>query len=264
MSFDRVADIYDSTRALPPGVADSVADRIVAATGADNETRFLEIGIGTGRIGLPLILRGFSYTGVDISQAMMGQLRAKAPNASNLTLLDADVTNLPLPDDSADVALMVHVLHLVPDWRRALDELERVVRPGGFVVEGHNWTRPDRSGDEIRQQWRACMQAQGIELRPPFGKWQAIEEEMIQRNHRASLYRVATWDQHFAPMQILEGFLNRDYSETWDVPDNALGACHEHLLRWANERYGDPNVELTTPAEFVLAVYRLRAREGGV
>src|SRR5581483_8300610 len=118
MSFDRVADVYDATRALPAGVPDAIARRIEEATYAGPGTRFLELGVGTGRIAEPLIAAGYPYTGVDISADMLARLRAKAGNAPNLTIAEADITNLPFPDDSFDVALTVHVLHLVSDWHK--------------------------------------------------------------------------------------------------------------------------------------------------
>jgi len=72
------------------------------------ETKFLEPGIGTGRTAL----WGYSYTGVDISQEMMDQLRHKLPD--NLTLLQADATSLPFENNSFDVLLTVHVLQVIP------------------------------------------------------------------------------------------------------------------------------------------------------
>jgi hypothetical protein len=47
ISFDRVAEIYDATRAVPDDVLERVADRVVDATRAGPATEFLEPGIGT-------------------------------------------------------------------------------------------------------------------------------------------------------------------------------------------------------------------------
>src|SRR5579884_4565904 len=77
ISFDRAVEFYDATRGYPPGVDEQIADAIAAAVGATAETRFLEMGIGTGRIAFPLIKRGYHYTGIDLSAAMMGRLREK-------------------------------------------------------------------------------------------------------------------------------------------------------------------------------------------
>lgn len=53
------------------------------------------------------------------------------PGAAELVL---DISDIDLPDDSVDVVICVHVLEHVPDDRRALRELRRILRPGGWAV----------------------------------------------------------------------------------------------------------------------------------
>ena len=55
-SFDRAAEYYDTTRGYAPGSAEGIRDAIVTYTGAGRNARFLELGVGTGRIALPFIL----------------------------------------------------------------------------------------------------------------------------------------------------------------------------------------------------------------
>ncbi|WP_414520260.1 class I SAM-dependent DNA methyltransferase, partial [Synechococcus sp. H55.10] len=101
--FDRAADFYDATRSFPPAVEEEIADAILAAVGATPETHFLEVGIGTGRIALPLIRRGCPYTGIDISERMLAVLRRKneLPHRVGgwgfLTRLTAELLSLLLP-----------------------------------------------------------------------------------------------------------------------------------------------------------------------
>jgi SAM-dependent methyltransferase len=257
VSFDRVAHIYDATRGLPPGVVDLIADRIVAATHAGPQTQFLEFGVGTGRIALPLIERGYPYLGVDISEQMMAQLQDKAPaEATNLTLLEANVSDLPLPDDSVDVVLTVHVLHLVPEWKQALKEARRVLRPDGYFVVGQDWSVPGDPGDEIRRQWGTFVEETGTRLRPAYGTERNLKAELTQHGARMSVYRVATWERRFRPIDLLEEQRNRTFSLSWDVPDDVLAAVHERMLAWAKERYGDPERELSARFEFTLSVSR--------
>src|SRR5262245_23441180 len=77
IAFDRATSFYDATRGLPPGVAEQVRDQIALCTGAGHDTRFLDIGIGTGRIALPFVQIGADYTGADLSLSMMEVLRKK-------------------------------------------------------------------------------------------------------------------------------------------------------------------------------------------
>jgi SAM-dependent methyltransferase len=71
-----IAERYDETSAamFAPEVVDPVVDVLVELAGSG---RALEFGVGTGRIALPLAARGIDVAGVELSPAMVGQLRAK-------------------------------------------------------------------------------------------------------------------------------------------------------------------------------------------
>src|SRR5579863_4990199 len=77
LSFDRVAHIYDETRGYPLSVAREIARALMAYGPFPPQSSVLEIGIGTGRIALPLLEGGVNITGVDISAGMVARLRAK-------------------------------------------------------------------------------------------------------------------------------------------------------------------------------------------
>lgn len=72
---EEVAARYeDETAGFEPQVVDPVVDFLVELAG---DGRALELGIGTGRIGLPLAGRGVPVYGIDLSEAMVARLRAK-------------------------------------------------------------------------------------------------------------------------------------------------------------------------------------------
>ena len=54
VSFDAVAHGYDATRGFPEEVGQQLAQEIDRAAHGNAQTRFLEIGVGTGRIATPL------------------------------------------------------------------------------------------------------------------------------------------------------------------------------------------------------------------
>jgi len=136
ISFDRAAAYYDATRGYGEGSAERIRDAIVAYTGIGQGARVLELGVGTGRIMLPFIRAGYDVTGVDLSQTMMDRLLAQIAGdpgraGYRVELHQADITALPFGDAAFDLVVAVHVLHLVDDWRAALREARRVLRPGG-------------------------------------------------------------------------------------------------------------------------------------
>jgi ubiquinone/menaquinone biosynthesis C-methylase UbiE len=255
VNFDRVADIYDATRALPEGVPEQVAGRIVAATHANSDTTFLELGIGTGRIALPLVKRGYPYIGVDISTKMLDQLRSKlAPDTTNLRLLQADVTELPFEDNSVDVALQVHVFHLIPEWKKALTEAWRVLRPDGYFITAYDGSVKDDPGAVIRQKWQELVKEAGIPLREYARR--ALDTELTARGYRTAVYRVARWEAEFRPITLLEEQRQRTFSASWNVPDGVLESVHQKMVAWATEEYGDIERVIPTRFEFTVAVSR--------
>jgi ubiquinone/menaquinone biosynthesis C-methylase UbiE len=256
-NFDRVADIYDATRELPAFVPERIADRVVTATRAKEETRFLEIGVGTGRIALPFLERGYRYTGVDISERMMDRLRAKTRDKdANLTLVHADITRLPFEDATFDVLMGVHILHLVPEWQRALREVRRVLTPDGYVVLGYEEAAPDDPGNELRRRWHEFVGEAGVTLTTRSGNWPVIEAALIDGGAYASVYRVAHWVEELRPATLLNEQRTRVFSHSWEVPEDVLEAVHERMVTWTNERYGSLDTVLRSEREFLLTVNR--------
>jgi SAM-dependent methyltransferase len=71
---DRIAGVYDEWFGVPSDTQDTIGFLSdLAGPGP-----VLELGIGTGRVALPLAQRGYEVHGVDASEAMVGKLRAKA------------------------------------------------------------------------------------------------------------------------------------------------------------------------------------------
>jgi len=73
---ERIAARYDHSYSemFEPSVVDEVVEVLAALAGGG---RALELGIGTGRIALPLARRGVAVHGIDLSRAMVARLRAK-------------------------------------------------------------------------------------------------------------------------------------------------------------------------------------------
>jgi phosphatidylethanolamine/phosphatidyl-N-methylethanolamine N-methyltransferase len=98
--------------------------------------RILEVGVGTG-ISLPEYSRANRVFGVDISAPMLRKAQERVTalgldHVEGLAVMDA--TDLSFPDASFDVVVAQYVITAVPDPEAALDELARVLRPGGEIV----------------------------------------------------------------------------------------------------------------------------------
>jgi len=134
---ERVAATYDESSAeiSGPGIVDAAADVLAGLAGSG---RALELGIGTGRIALPLARRGVPVHGIDMSRAMVARLRAKpGGDAIGVTIGDFATTRA---DGAFSVAYLVFntIMNLttqaaqVACFRNVAAHLE----PGGcFVIE---------------------------------------------------------------------------------------------------------------------------------
>lgn len=98
--------------------------------------RILELGVGTG-ISLPVFGRHSRIVGIDISEPMLRKAQERVER-ENLTHVDGlsvmDAARLGFADASFDCAVAQFVITTVPDPEATLDELARVVRPGGEIV----------------------------------------------------------------------------------------------------------------------------------
>lgn len=98
--------------------------------------RVLDVGVGTG-LELPMFSNNVKITGVDLSDPMLQIARKrvadlKLTNVEDLRVMDA--MNLEYADDSFDGAVAPYVITTVPDPVRTMDEMARVVRPGGEII----------------------------------------------------------------------------------------------------------------------------------
>lgn len=97
--------------------------------------KVLEIGCGLGTDGAQFAEAGADYTGVDLTEAAV-ELARKRFELFNLpgSFRTADAENLDFADQSFDVVYSHGVLHHTPDTGKAIQEIHRVLRPGGRAV----------------------------------------------------------------------------------------------------------------------------------
>lgn len=255
VSFDRVAHAYDGTRGLPPEAEERVAEAIVEAAGATPETSFLEPGIGTGRIAMPLLRRGHRYTGVDISEKMLSELRRKLKRESEgllnrLTLFVADATALPFADSSFDVVVSAHVLHLIPDWRGALAEVRRVLRPEGVFLYCHQEWDGQGAREVFGRRWRGILAEHGADAPLPGARRPAILNDLREQGASLETRVAARWQTATTAGSALERYEKRLHSTEWLMRDRLFESAVHELRLWAKERYPSEETPLDDTTTF--------------
>jgi ubiquinone/menaquinone biosynthesis C-methylase UbiE len=258
ISFDRAADFYDNTRTLAPEVSEWLTAEILRLGRVTPDTIFFEPGIGTGRVALPIVERGYAYTGVDASEAMMDKLRQKLEGkAHRLTLVNADATALPLEDNSFDVAIAPHILHLIADWQTAMDELRRVLKPSGVFIYFHHPTNRTAAYDDIGRQWRQILAGYGYDSGFTGGVTEDVLSRLQEQGATLETVVVAKWSRERTVERILQTYRDRIYSNMWRVPDDIYPRALADLEAWAVEEFPDPNLPMTAQDTITItAAYR--------
>jgi SAM-dependent methyltransferase len=96
--------------------------------------RALDVGGGYGRLTRLLVNYADEVILAEPSEQQLGLARAYLRNAPAVRCLPAQACDLRLPDSSVDVAMLVRVLHHIPDPQPELAEIARVLRPGGTLL----------------------------------------------------------------------------------------------------------------------------------
>lgn len=222
VSFDRAADYYDATRGLPGDIAKSVAD--VLSSELSGAELCLEIGVGTGRIALPLAERGIDLVGIDLAPSMLARPLANAGGSLPFPLVTGDVTSLPLAAASVDAVLGCHVLHLIPDWQFALDEAGRVLRPDGVLLVDFGGPTPKPWSEACDQ----ILKGQGVlRTRPGVSSPNQVAEYLAERAPRRALPAIQFTVQATLA-EDLQAWENQMLAWTWTyTPEQMHQACDQ-------------------------------------
>jgi len=252
ISFDRAADFYDKTRGLTPEAAARVTNLL--HTELDGRGPVLEVGVGTGRIALPLAERGVDLTGLDLAHKMLAKLVENAGGQMVFPLVQADASRLPFRDASFGGAIASWVLHLVPTWREVVTEMHRVVGPGGLLLidvgREHqsiihdltwrfrdlagvtDWPRGAKSYDEVD----AVLEGLGGQQRSP--------DPVIETTETSA-------EEHI--IRLEQGI----YSVAWSVDEAHRKRAAEALRSWAEREYGPVDEIRPIEVEHVWRAYDL-------
>jgi ubiquinone/menaquinone biosynthesis C-methylase UbiE len=241
VAFDRAAEYYDQTRAFPGGVDEQAVELLCHVGGLGARSTVLELGVGTGRIALPLGGRVGRLIGVDIARPMLARLREK-PGSARVTPILADVLALPFADASFDAVVSVHVFHLVPEWRRVLAEVRRVLAPGGRLL----------NAEESRLLPELWDEAYGDMAQPAHvGVPRHLKDFPVHAGFRShGEPRCLRYRSRFSMAAFLNDIERRVWSITWRLGDDEHARLCANMRRAILARWGQLDTTLEVEREF--------------
>jgi ubiquinone/menaquinone biosynthesis C-methylase UbiE len=259
LSFDAIAGHFDDQRGLPiPALRALVS--FVNAMGGGTPMSIIEPGVGTGRIALPLAMAGHHVTGVDISRPMLDACRAKAAAmrvGSHVALMEGDATALPAPDDRFDLGMFASLLYLVPAWEQVLDELDRVVRPGGAVMMIRERTEPGEALRRWDAAWRSRIEATGFRHQSLSPTDDKVKAAMHARWGTVTVHEMDSWTFGQSVAQARRDYGDRLRPLYPSINAGEWDATVRGFLEWARQDFGAPaSTVLEGVVHFELVVSR--------
>lgn len=157
------------------------AVRRVRRLAAHEARTYLDVGCGNGAAALRVAgTFGLHAVGVDVDAAQIDRARHASAGRRDVSFVNADAAHLPFGDARFDIVATNKTTHHLPEWKAALLEMRRVLKPGGYLIYS----------DVNAPRWIAGLlrstagRAAGIFTRDDLDRWFA--ELGVRRVYRAA------------------------------------------------------------------------------
>jgi SAM-dependent methyltransferase len=219
--------------------------------------RLLDLGAGTGRIGIPFIAAGDDYVGVDLSFGMLSEFKRRAADSARAPrLVQADGEHLPFRGATFDAVMLIQVFGGMRGWRRLLAEARRVLHGAGVLVLGRTLAPPDGLDARMKQQLALLLD----EIGAPANRTNTRQDAQGWLEQQAPGTRLvaATWTAKRTP----RGFIERHGSGARfsALPAPVKEEAMRRLAAWANTAFGSIDAASSEPHEFELQLFRFSWR----
>lgn len=132
--FDEVSATYESTIPYKKYFYTSRFQKIIKALDPKSGEKVLDLGCGSGVYSKYIVEKGGLLTAVDLSKGYLVRTKNIVGMAKSAVFVEADAENLPLLGNSFDKALCTEVIEHTQSPEKAIEELARVLKPGGYLV----------------------------------------------------------------------------------------------------------------------------------
>lgn len=278
MSFDEIADVYDETRTISDATLREFY-QVVKRKGVkiDQDTVVLDIGVGTGRTVEPLLACGAQLIGIDISRNMLLKMVEKVKERGGdgqVSPVLCDGAKLPFQAGSFDVAISIHVLHLVKNWKELLEDTKRVLKRDGFLVLaddiarelvsaiGQKYLELRRIYHVPRQYWKRVLKEVLVTVRAHtlldyLEKMQDDDwENYLKKNSRSMETFAITWKEKVKVSQMFDHWNRRLVSAQWKLTEAAHEKIMLELKNWKTKQFESKDALEELTRNFRISVVR--------
>lgn len=185
MSFDKKAAVeYDSWYQTKLGAfVDQVETKAVFDLFQPQPgEKILDLGCGTGNFSIKLAQKGCQVTGIDISETMLERAAEKANKLDlDINFIKTDALNLEFEANHFDSVFSMAALEFIEDLKKAVQEMKRVVKPGGKILLGTIRKESD---------WGRLYQKQAQKEKSVFGHATFREPEELEKLDKNNLIQI--------------------------------------------------------------------------
>jgi len=136
----------------------------------------LDLGAGVGYLSLPMADAGANVIALDLQQEMLDSLRERDGGSERIELVRAELPSIPLPDASADRAVLLNVFHEVEDKQKLAEEIGRVLRKEGRLTIIDWQAKQTERGPPMHERVP-------VERAPSFFPFMKVESSYNDENH---------------------------------------------------------------------------------
>lgn len=260
--FDDQAQQFDGRAGLGPAHCRQIAAAVLAVGNVGATDLIVEIGAGTGQIGVELAAAA-RYLGCDLSAGMLGRFRTRSrASTARCGLVRADAGRTwPVISGLARAIFSSRALHLL-EHEHVADEVFRVGQPGGAtLIIGRVERPPDALRARLAREMRERLRRQGFAPRSERNDRRLIEACVRHGAVALEPTTVVTWATASSVRQSLDAWRSLSGLGGIEVPGSVRDIVLEDLQEWAAGVFGDLERTVESEESYVLRAVRLFPRQ---
>jgi ubiquinone/menaquinone biosynthesis C-methylase UbiE len=252
--YNDQASHYDQRAGLRAEVPARIAREVARLYDREGKGALLEVGVGTGQIGVELAEKFGEYFGFDHSLEMLRRFQGRAPRRANVLLFQADGrTSWPLSGRRIRTFFGSRSLHHLPA-EHLLREAARVGDPEGYlIVQGAIRRKKDSVLEQISGAMQENLEGEGYKgHKRRQWKKALMQASEAYRAVRLPEIPVAEWPVTGTPAQALRSWASKQGLAGLDLPQAVKERVLEKTERWALARFGSLTREIESTEEYEL------------